>query len=98
MDQIPLKHGSRFEPFSLIFMFFNLSNTITQDSNNQQIMLTPKKWLDELEVMQLMHINDNTLETWRLFKVIAWCNIENITYYDAADIEWLQALSIPVKN
>ena len=79
-------------------MFLNLNNMITHNSNNQQITPTPKKWLDELEVIQLMHINHNTLETWRQFKVIAWCNIENITYYDAADIEWLQALSIPVKN
>lgn len=71
---------------------------ITQYSHNHQKKLISKNWLDELEVMQLMNISDNTLEIWRQFKVITWCNIGNITYYDAADIEWLQELGMPVKN
>ncbi len=71
---------------------------ITQYSHNHQKKLISKKWLDELEVMQLMNISDNTLEIWRQFKVIAWCNIGNITYYDASDIKWLQELGMPVKN
>jgi hypothetical protein len=71
---------------------------ITQHFNEQQQNFISKKWLDELEVMQLMHITINTLEIWRRFKVIAFRNIGNITYYDAADIEWLQSLNIPVKK
>lgn len=71
---------------------------ITQYSHNHQQKLISKNWLDEMEVRQLMHINDHTLETWRQFKVISWCNINDTTYYDASDIEWLQGLSIPVKN
>lgn len=71
---------------------------ITQYSHNHQKKLISTKWLDEMEVMQLLQINYNTLEAWRQYKVLAWCNIDNITYYDAADIEWLQAVSTPIKN
>jgi hypothetical protein len=71
---------------------------ITQYSHNHQQKIISKQWLDELEVMQLMQINDHTLETWRQFKVIGWCNINDSTYYDAADVEWMQAVRTPLKD
>ena len=71
---------------------------IIQYLHNQQKKMIEKKWLDELEVMKLMPVSDNTLDVWRRFNVIDFCNIGNTTYYAAADIEWLEELKIPVRN
>jgi hypothetical protein len=71
---------------------------ITQYSHNRQQKIISKQWLDKMEVMQLMQVNDDTLEAWRQFKVIGCCDINNNTYYDASDIEWMQAFRGPLKN
>ena len=71
---------------------------IIQCKNIQIKIPVSTKWLPQQEVMEVMNIDDYILDRWRQLKVIAWCNIENHFYYDAADIEWLQALSLPQKN
>jgi hypothetical protein len=65
---------------------------------NTHAMPVSITWLPQQKVMDVMDIDDYVLDKWRQLKVIAWCNIENHFYYDAADIEWLQALSHPQKN
>jgi len=62
-----------------------------QDQNTPQ-----KKWLDSSAVMQLMKVNNSTLDTWCKLKVVMYCSMQDKVYYDAADIEWLQQIGIPV--
>ena len=65
-----------------------------QNLNNQRGLQT--KWLDSPTVMQMMKVNNHTLETWCKLKVVVHCIRQDKIYYDAADIEWLQQLGIPL--
>jgi hypothetical protein len=64
--------------------------------NVQDQHTTQKKWLDSSAVMQLMKVNNSTLDTWCKLKVVMYCSMQGKVYYDAADIEWLQQIGIPV--
>ena len=48
---------------------------------------TTTPWLDNTDVMQLLHVSRNTLQTWRARGLIAYTKINSKIYFSEKDIQ-----------